>query len=94
MPGRAPPDDSDSTIPPTLPPDTLSPQSIHNLITPLTIIKGQTQLMQRRLRQMETADGERLLAGLAAIEAAATVLAAQVKLLRRSPSPDDQHDPS
>ncbi len=94
MPGRAPPDDPDAILPSTPPSDTLSPQSIHNLITPLTIIKGQTQLMQRRLRQMETADGERLLAGLAVIEAAATMLAAQVKLLRQSPSPDDQHDPS
>ena len=53
----------------------------HDLKTPLTALKGQAQLLQRLLRTADTPDRDRLRAGLAAIDAAATRAAARVDTL-------------
>lgn len=41
---------------------------IHDLRTPLAVIKGQTQMLQRRLRQHLECDRDRTLAGLEVID--------------------------
>lgn len=53
----------------------------HDLRTPLTALKGHAQLLQRVARPSGDADGERLRAGLAAIDAAATAVAARIDRL-------------
>jgi signal transduction histidine kinase len=53
----------------------------HDLRTPLTTLKGQAQLLQRFLRAVDGPDAERLRAGLAAIDAAATTAAARIDRL-------------
>ena len=53
----------------------------HDLRTPLTTLKGQAQLLQRFLRAVEGPEADRLRAGLAAIDAAATAAAARVDRL-------------
>lgn len=56
-------------------------QASHDLKTPLTALKGQAQLLQRLLRAAEAPDADRMRAGLAAIDAAATAAAARVDRL-------------
>ena len=53
----------------------------HDLKTPLTTLKGQAQLLQRVLRATNGPEAERLRAGLAAIDAAATAAAARIDRL-------------
>ena len=50
----------------------------HELRTPLTTIRGHAQLLRRTAARLEGPERERLLAGLGAIDAAATVLAARI----------------
>lgn len=47
----------------------------HDLKTPLTVIKGQTSLLQRRARLVDTPDGKRIVDGLAVIELTTTKMA-------------------
>lgn len=56
-------------------------QASHDLKTPLTALKGQAQLLQRLLRSTETPDADRMRAGLATIDAAATAAAERVDRL-------------
>lgn len=61
--------------------DEVLAQASHDLKTPLTALKGQAQLLQRLLRAAEAPDADRIRAGLAAIDAAATTAAVRVDRL-------------
>lgn len=61
--------------------DEVLAQASHDLKTPLTALKGQAQLLERLLRAAEAPDADRIRAGLAAIDAAATTASARVDRL-------------
>ena len=73
---------SDAVQPPEPPWDRLDADPLallqHDLRTPLAVVRGQAQLLARVARRLEGPERERLLAGLGAIDAAATVLAARI----------------
>ena len=67
--------------------------AVHELKTPLTAISGRAQLLRRQARRGAALDGDRLEAGLVAIEASAVTLAAAldgliVEIERPLPDPD------
>lgn len=61
--------------------ETLSAQTIHQLRTPLTIIKGQSQMVARALRRPEPAEPAALLRRLAAIDAMVAQLVGALDML-------------
>lgn len=80
--------DGDRRSSPRLPDDGLSPTTMHSLLTSVTAIKAQSQLLQRRLRRTGTFEVQQAAKMLIDIDRAATDLAKRLNGLRRD-EPED-----
>ena len=69
---------SDCPVQPTLHADT-----IHDFQASLTVIRGQAQLIQRRMQRSTSADAEQVLARLDVIDRVATQLSVELEKLRQ-----------
>ncbi len=77
-------------------PENLSDQSIHDLLTPMAIIKGQTQMLRRWVKRSGPADGDAMLARLAVIDEMISQVVRALDSRRpndRSPSTGDDAEP-
>ena len=77
--------------------DKLSHGAVHDLLTPLAVIRGQAQLIRRRARNPADPEQERALASVAAIEVAVAQLTIALNALRavspeQAPLPEGHTD--
>lgn len=66
----------------------LSERAIHDVLAPLTVIKGQTQMLRRWVRRSNLADGRVIVARLDRIEAMVAIIAADLDARRQDTHPD------
>jgi len=64
---------------------TLSDAAVDQLLAPISVIKGQAQLLRRWVRRSDLAGGQAALARLEVIETMVAVLAADLNVRRRPP---------
>lgn len=66
----------------------LSERAVHDLLTPLTVIKAQAQMLRRWVRRSGVADGHVVAARLDRIEAMVEIMAADLNARRQATHPD------
>jgi nitrogen-specific signal transduction histidine kinase len=68
--------------------DILTAQDLESLVNPLSVVRGYTQLLQRRIRQGHVIDGDELLRTLGLIEEASRVIQMRLDALSHTSDPD------
>lgn len=66
----------------------LPERAVHDLLTPLTVIKAQAQMLRRWVRRSNVADGNVVVDRLDRIEAMVAILAADLDAWRQDTHPD------
>ncbi len=70
----------------------LSDQTIHDLLTPVTVIGAQSHMLRRWVRRSGTPDGEAVLLRLAVIDTMVTQVVAELNKRRHARSSDSTRD--